>query len=371
MGTKHLHIVSFDIPYPADYGGVIDVYYKLKALHADGVKVYLHCFEYGRAKAQQLEEYCEEVNYYKRSSNKALLLHGLPYVVVSRRSEDLVDRLLQDDHPILFEGLHSCYHLGDHRLVGRKRFVRTHNVEHHYYSALAEAEEGTFKRTYFSNESRKLEKYEPVLNEADELFCISRRDLRYFKHYFGKGILLHAFHSNESVVVPEGLGAGALYHGNLAVAENDRAARFLVEDVFSRIDVPLTIAGSNPSSNLKTLVEGSANVSLITNAGPDRMHELVKRAQVNVLPTFQSTGIKLKLLLCLFAGRHVVCNSPMVEETGLSGLCAVHNDPADMAEAILAVMNEPLDPEAVQARKELLEKEFSNACGAHAIKDLL
>lgn len=44
-----LHIVSFHIPIPQNYGGVIDIYYKVKALHDIGVKVILHCFEYGRA----------------------------------------------------------------------------------------------------------------------------------------------------------------------------------------------------------------------------------------------------------------------------------------------------------------------------------
>lgn len=45
---KYLNIVSFNIPYPANYGGVIDVYYKLEALRACGVKLILHCFEYER-----------------------------------------------------------------------------------------------------------------------------------------------------------------------------------------------------------------------------------------------------------------------------------------------------------------------------------
>ena len=54
MQNKHLHIISFDVPYPANYGGVIDVFYKIKALHAKCVKIHLHCFEYGRAEARVL-----------------------------------------------------------------------------------------------------------------------------------------------------------------------------------------------------------------------------------------------------------------------------------------------------------------------------
>lgn len=39
-----LHIVAFDVPYPPDYGGVIDIFYKLKSLNDAGCKIYFHCF---------------------------------------------------------------------------------------------------------------------------------------------------------------------------------------------------------------------------------------------------------------------------------------------------------------------------------------
>ena len=39
MSDLHIHIVSFDIPYPANYGGVIDVFFKAKFLAEKGVKV--------------------------------------------------------------------------------------------------------------------------------------------------------------------------------------------------------------------------------------------------------------------------------------------------------------------------------------------
>ena len=32
MNLKNINIVSFDIPYPPNYGGIIDVFYKIKAL---------------------------------------------------------------------------------------------------------------------------------------------------------------------------------------------------------------------------------------------------------------------------------------------------------------------------------------------------
>ena len=42
---KELHVVAFDVPYPANYGGVIDIFYKVQALSEAGVKVHLHCYQ--------------------------------------------------------------------------------------------------------------------------------------------------------------------------------------------------------------------------------------------------------------------------------------------------------------------------------------
>ena len=50
LENKKLHLISFDVPFPANYGGVIDVFYKINSLHKIGVKVILHCFQYGREK---------------------------------------------------------------------------------------------------------------------------------------------------------------------------------------------------------------------------------------------------------------------------------------------------------------------------------
>ena len=59
MPENHLHIVSFSVPFPANYGGVIDVFYKLKALHKAGMKIHLHCYQYDRSEAPELNTYCE------------------------------------------------------------------------------------------------------------------------------------------------------------------------------------------------------------------------------------------------------------------------------------------------------------------------
>jgi hypothetical protein len=371
LAERHLHIVSFDVPWPADYGGVIDVFYKVKALAELGIRVHLHCFEYGRGEAPELAAICASVHYYKRDTGKHQLLNSLPYVVVSRRSEELVDRLCQDAHPILFEGLHSCFHLGDARLARRKRLVRTHNVEHDYYDALAQAEGSTFKRAYFIQEARKLRKFETVLSEADAILAISPNDQRHFAAHFRNVLHVPAFHPSTEVDVPPGLGDFCLYHGALSVPENDKAALYLVNEVFKGLPIPLVIAGRGASPELRASVSRANNVKLRENIPTAEITALVRNAQVNVLPTFQATGIKLKLLLCLFKGRHVVCNSPMVQDTGLESLCRVHDDPETMRLSIQACMAVPAGGAQLEARVRVLEERFCNLDNARKIMALL
>ena len=96
MPDKYLHIVSFDIPYPPNYGGVIDVWYKLKFLHMKGVKIILHCYEYpGRDRSEKLNELCEKVYYYPRLLGLRSALSLKPYIVSSRNLTTLSQTFLR------------------------------------------------------------------------------------------------------------------------------------------------------------------------------------------------------------------------------------------------------------------------------------
>ena len=126
-----LHIVAFDVPFPANYGGVIDIYYKIKAIYEEGIDIKLHVYNYGRKLSKsELSKYCSEINYYSRKIYKNPFMGTLPYVVNSRNSSDLLNNLQKDQAPILFEGLHCTYYLAHPSLQNRVKIVRTHNIEH-------------------------------------------------------------------------------------------------------------------------------------------------------------------------------------------------------------------------------------------------
>ncbi len=352
---REVDIVAFDIPYPPNYGGVIDVYYKIKAFLNAGIKVHLHCFEYGRKRSQELENLCENVYYYKRDVSKANLFRRRPYIVVTRCSEELGNNLAKTNNPILFEGLHSCYFLDDERLKKKRKIVRTHNIEHDYYMNLAKVEKDLFKRYYFSNEAQKLKRYEKLLENTDGIAAISLHDKEYFARKYKNVVSVSAFHQNEKVDIEEGLGNYILYHGSLSVGENNEAGLFLINNVFNDIDVPMIIAGNRPSKELKHAAERYSNITLRTEITTADIYKLIKGAQINILPTFQATGIKLKLLTALYTGRHCIVNSPMVENTGLESLCVIRDSKEEIKKAVLDYFARPFTQKDIEKRKKLLD----------------
>ncbi len=360
MAGKHLHIVSFDIPLPANYGGAIDVFYKIKAFAAEGIKIHLHCYEYGRKPVKELEEYCVSVNYYKRKTTRQHLLSIKPYIVVTRNSDELIDNLLKDKHPILFEGLHCCYYLDDKRLAGRTKIVRTHNIEHDYYLNLARVERDVFKKYYFYNESYKLQRFEKVLNHANAIAAISKNDFDYFAEKYRNVNHVSAFHPNEKVEIKSGKWEFVLYHGSLEVGENNEAALFLVNQVFSDLEIPLVIAGNKPSKELKEAVARYKHITLKSDISTTEIYQLIADAQINILPTFQSTGIKLKLLAALYSGRHCIVNSFMVENTGLEEICSIANTSLEMQETVKELFTQQFTQSEIDKRKEILLSGFGN-----------
>jgi hypothetical protein len=359
---KKLHLVAFDIPYPPDYGGVIDIYFKIKAFHDNGIKVHLHCFQYCRPQAAELYKVCESISYYKRQVSKTNLLNRKPYIVVSRSSDELLKNLCRNNYPVLFEGLHCCYYLNDPALLKRKKIVRAHNIEHNYYHNLAKVEKDIFRKYYFNNEARKLRRFEKILSYADGIAAISPNDFDYFSDKYGSARIVSAFHPNEKVDIRDGTGKFALYHGSLDVGENNEAALFLVNKVFNNSDFPLIIAGNKPSAGLINAISLSGdNIVLKDNISVSEIYRLVRDAQVNILPTFQATGIKLKLLASLFNGRHCIANSFMVANTGLESLCYVMDKPDDIKKELKRIFNLPFTKADIHVREQTLNNSrFSN-----------
>ena len=367
---KTIHIVSFDVPFPANYGGVIDVFFKLKALHRLGLKIILHTFEYGKGKSTELEKYCEQIFYYKRSKSPLNLLSSKPFIVKSRSNSNLIKNLLKDQNPILFEGLHTTYPLNDYDFKNRIILIRTHNIEHKYYLGLAKSESKLHRKSFFKQEAKKLKSYEKILQKATYILTISPYEQRYFKNKFGnKAKYIPVFHKNNNVKNLSGKGKFALYHGDLRVADNFKACKFLFE-VFKDLEYPLIVAGNYKHPDIVNEIKLYKNISFVKPDESKKLEELFKETQVNVLPTFQKTGIKLKLIYALFESRFCVVNNAMVEDTGLENLCKIADCNTEFKEKIRWCFENEYGKDEIEKRKKTL-RQFDNQKNALKIINLI
>jgi hypothetical protein len=359
-----VHIVSFNIPYPPDYGGVMDVFYKISSLKKQGVGVILHCFTYGRSRSRTLERECLRVHYYQRNLNLFLLLRKQPFIVLSRESDKLLKELKADNHPIIFEGLHSTAYLGHPALNGRMTMVRTHNIEHLYYKNLAQAEKNPFRKIFFEAESRKLEKYENRLTEASLLLPISPGDTDYFRTKYGRTLFIGPFHQAEKCESLPGKGNFILLHADFSTPENNASALFIIREVASKWKYRTVLAGRKPSNELMRAAAEYPHIKVIPNPSQQKMTDLISEAQICLLHATQTSGMKLKLINALCYGRHIIASEPVVSGTNLESLVHIPYNPMEWSALADRLMDIDFSADIILQRDALLLKVADNQTNA-------
>jgi glycosyltransferase involved in cell wall biosynthesis len=369
---KYLHIICFTVPFPVDYGGVVDLFWKLPALQQQGIKIHLHCFDYGRGEQSELNKYCASVTYYKRSNNLASLMSSLPFIVATRNSKDSLNNLLKDEYPILCEGVHSTFLLNDKRFDRRKIVLRLHNVENEYYQHLFASTTNFLKKLFYARESNLLKKYEAfIANKATNILTVTEQDAINYQRNFDCRNAAHLplFLPNNWVVnAKEGLGNYCLYNGDLSVDANAKAVDWLLKNVVGKLEnITFVIAGKNPTNKLIENITNYKNVELIANPSPSKMEGLIANAQINILPSFSGAGIKLKLLNALYNGRHCIANNETLSGSGLDSLCFVANTPKEFIEQINAQFEISFSDEVLEQRKLTLTKKFNNLANAELL----
>ena len=369
--NKHIHIVTHEVPWPVDFGGVFDLFYKIKSLHQKGIKIHLHCFTKKMEEHSILNRYCESVHYYERKKHFSLSHFLLPFIVQSRNDKALLENLQKDNYPILLEGIHCTYFLYKHKLQDRNVFVRLHNVEYLYYKKLAVYEKNFFRKAYFYIESLLLFRYEKKLAPHTKYLCVANSDKEFYQKRFKPLHIeyLPVFVPWSTVSSPQNLGNFCLYHGNLSINENDEAAKWLLQSVFAKIKIPIVIAGKNPSSSLIELSHSYQHSCVVANPTDFELDDLIKKAQINILPSLNNTGVKLKILNALFNGRHVLVNPKAIEGTSLKIICEEAETADDFIKLISILYQDPFEDFDIEKRSKLLGRDFNNQKNASILED--
>lgn len=150
-------VVCSDFPYPADHGGRVDTWGRIKVLAELGWK--LHLLVCGKQQPSKEEmaavyEYVEEITLCDRRSKLADLLHVVPMQVRSRSGLQHVE-LAGDYDYVLLEGDYVYPILQNPKIKHQTAILRVHNDEAVYFKALARSTKNVVHKMYYHMESSK------------------------------------------------------------------------------------------------------------------------------------------------------------------------------------------------------------------------
>jgi hypothetical protein len=190
-----------------------------------------------------------------------------------------------------------------------------------------------------------------------KILTVSSKDADHYRRELGATDIetLPIFLPFREIAGKEGTGCFCLYHGNLSVPENEQMVLWLLKKVFGQIELPFIISGKNPSPRLQRLAAQYPQACLIPNPSEEEMHDLIAKAQVHILPSFNCTGVKLKLLNALYNGRHCIVNRDAVDGTGLERLCHIATGADDVRCFVSELFGRPFRREDIEMRKKVLE----------------
>lgn len=363
MPNSTLQIVSFDNPYPPIYGGVVEVYNKLKPLHNLGIKIHLHCFVTEiPSDYSELQEVTENVYFYKTTRNPKEFFSMMPFSVASRTDGKLLDNLRKSDAPILFESLKTTYLVQKDLLPNHRKFLRLHNIEHYYFSGISQSEKNTFKKYLYKSEALKFVNYETVISKFEKVFALSIFEQNYTNQKFGNSVYIPVFHGNKKVAKLTENGKFAFYHGDLRMSDNLKSVKTLI-DIFKRIpDVKFVIASSNGQKLVERMIGGITSIEFVPLQSHDQLLKLLADAHMNVMMSYQQSGTKLKLMASLYNSRHCIINDNISDDPKVTQLCHIANTEDEIREKIQQLKNEPyLDFEKRRALLESYLNDDNNA----------
>ncbi|MGU3374525.1 hypothetical protein [Chryseobacterium sp. M5A1_1a] len=363
---KALHIISFNYPYPPSYGGIIDVYYKIKALSDLGVKIHLHCFvnQIPEKIDPEIKNITENVYFYKKKKNAFLYFSFTPFAAAIRNSEILLNNLMKIKAPILFEGLQTTSLIT--QLKNKEQYplyLRLHNNESEYYKGLSSSEKNIFKKIIYKIEAIKYESYQKkYLKEFKSVFCLSEKEYRETESYSGNAKLVHIFHGNHMVKILDEKGDYFLFHGDLSISDNKKALEEVIELFKGLSQYKLIVASDRASDDIKKKINSVENINLVPIETNENLCHLLENAHANILLSFQNSGTKVKLFNSLYNSRFVIINQNITDDNSLRDLCLYGSNLQEIRQHITDIAEKNYS--GYERRKLVLEKNHSDASKA-------
>ena len=192
-------------------------------------------------------------------------------------------------------------------------FLRAHNVEHLIWKRVAQSERNPLKRSYLKHLSLTLGAYEcEHVNEYDGVIPITNKDAAVLRELgCRKPMEAIPFGVQPADVASVSVEPNTLYHlGSMDWMPNQEGVQWFLDKVWPKVhqmlpQLTLYLAGRKmPEEMMNLHVEGVRVVGEV----PDAMAFMASK-QINVVPLLSGSGIRVKIIEALSAGKVVVTTS--------------------------------------------------------------
>lgn len=319
-----------------------------------------------------------------------LLFSSQPYDLARFRSPEYSEALrenLNNGHCDLIqcEGLTMALYLEEIReLSGSPVILRAHNLEHKIRKMMAAEEPSPARKAYLLNLSRRLLAAEKqAAADFDALVPISEPDLRWFNETAkGKPICLSETGAEEAVRLPEPHGADLRvgFIGSLNWHPNVTGIKWFINKVWPCVvekipSATLQIAGRGLRQNETVLPSGK---NIVIAGEVDDARAFITSCHVIIAPLFAGSGLRIKIIDAMSAGRPLVATPVAVEglqaENGRE--LAVAGDPESFCSTLITLLRDPLRRAAMgEAAVALVKQRYDNtantACLLEFYKSLI
>lgn len=226
----------------------------------------------------------------------------------------ITDVLKRDTYDIIqLETLQMATYLDIiHRYSKAPVVLRAHNIEHKIWQRIAENCPNPFKRLYINHLYRSLKRFEiGILNKMDGIVAITPVDARNFDRLsHSTNIISIPFGINldtlpENIIQPE---EASLFHiGTMNWYPNEESIKWMITQVWPQVsqrlpEIELHLAGRYMPDWLKHL---SVPRIIVDGEVPD-VWEYMQRFSIMVVPLFSGSGIRIKIVEAMAAGKAII-----------------------------------------------------------------
>lgn len=198
--------------------------------------------------------------------------------------------------------------------------LRAHNVEHLIWKRVAQSERNPFKRSYLKHLSLTLRAYEcEHLNKYDGIMSITDKDAATFREMgCRKPIVSIPFGITPEDVEQVEVEPNSLFHlGSMDWMPNQEGVRWFLDKVWPLVhaqlpQLTLYLAGRKMPEELLNLQQDGVKV---VGEVPDAMRFIASK-QINVVPLLSGSGIRVKIIEAMSAGKVVISTTVGAEGIG-------------------------------------------------------